>query len=61
MKDALPVILAIAAIPIMLATAYLIGRLIAWLFHWSDGRPGGRDPSDRTQMDWWIGGPGGSP
>ena len=61
MKDALPVILAIAAVPIMLATAYLIGRLIARLFHWSDNQPGGRDPSDRTQMDWWIGGPGGSP
>jgi len=61
MKDALPVILAIAAIPVMLVVAYLIGRLISRLFNWNDRHPGGRDPVDQTQWDRWIGGGGGSP
>jgi hypothetical protein len=30
------------------------------LFTGNDRHPGGRDP-DRTHIDWWIGGPGGSP
>jgi hypothetical protein len=46
MRDALAVILALAAIPVMLVVAYLIGRVIAWLFNWNDRHPGGRDPSD---------------
>jgi hypothetical protein len=60
MKGALPVILAIAAVPVLLAVAYLIGRLVARMFTGNDRHPGGRDP-DRTHIDWWIGGPGGSP
>jgi hypothetical protein len=62
MRDALPVILALATIPVMLVVAYLIGRVISWLFNWNDRHPGGRDPSDpQPPWDRWIGGGDGSP
>jgi hypothetical protein len=61
MKAALPVILGVAAVPVILVVAYVVGRLIWWLLNRKDAQPGGRDPSDPTQTKWWIGSGGGSP